>query len=249
MEEEILTKHAEKVFSPLRNLYHYAEIGRLLKGIIHNLNGSLQLLNMHMEVLERLIKKEKINPSIIPQLGKCMEHLDHLKSFSEILMSRGTENKENDPKPILLNQLLEEELHFFRNNLFFKHHVKIEKFFKPRLPTLYGNPNDFKQVFSNIIQNSIEALENSNRKEMTLVTEHDNHHIKIVFQDTGCGISEKIRPHLFKPFVTTKPDNHLGLGLFIAQKLLDRYGGTIEPASNKELTTFSVIVPLNIQNR
>lgn len=242
MEKENFCVDLIKFFNPIRNTHRSAILGELVQGIVHNLNGSLQLLNLNFGFLEKMIKQEKCSPSIIIQLEKCMDCIDKLRGFIEILTEK--EDQEKDLKFIQINDLLEEQLVFFQNNLFFKHQVKVNKRLSRRIQSVYGHPHDFRQVFSNLIQNSIEALENSPVKEMALITESQDSYISVTIEDTGVGISEKVRPHLFKPFVTTKQEKHLGLGLFIVRRILDHYGGSIRFNSQKKGTSFFISIPL-----
>ena len=87
-------------------------------------------------------------------------------------------------------------------------------------------------------------MEDAPDKELTLVTENNGHYIRFMVKDTGCGISEEIRPHFFKPFFTTKGEKHYGLGLFISRELLAPYGAIFNFTSRKGETTFSVNFPL-----
>jgi C4-dicarboxylate-specific signal transduction histidine kinase len=103
---------------------------------------------------------------------------------------------------------------------------------------------DFSQGFFNLIQNAIEAMENSGRKELTLITEKKDDQIKVVIKDTGCGFSEDMKPNLFKPFFTTKGGKHPGLGLFVSREILSRYGASFVYSSQKGETLFEIRFPV-----
>ncbi len=240
-----LDRDLNNLLPALKNFYYYKALGNMMHGIIHNLNGSLQLLTMNMEILEMAFKREKLSPSILPYFEKCMEHIDKIRNSLDIIFPGGENEKEANPKQIHLNELLEEQLQFFQNNLFFKHQIKVTKVFKPRLPSIMGYLFDFRIAITNLIQNSIEALEESSVKELTITTKTENEHIQLDIKDTGCGISEDIMPYIFKPFFTTKPESHLGLGLYISKSILQPYGIKIQCNSEKEETVFSLKIPFN----
>jgi signal transduction histidine kinase len=244
MEKKILKDFIEKNFPIIKNLYRNASIGNYLHGIVHNLNGSLQIITMQIEMLEMILEKEKNFPSALPQLKKSMDQVEILKNALEILVRKSEIEYDKGPKPIRVNEILEEQIHFFQNNLFFKHNVKINKIFKSRIPNLQGHPFDFSEAISNFIQNSIEALEKSPEKELTFITDRIDTHIRITVKDTGCGIREEIQSKIFEPFFTTKPESHLGLGLFIARKLLKRYQTSIQFSSKEGETIFSLSIPI-----
>ena len=236
----------EKLLTAFIDRYRYSNLGTLVKGIIHNLNGSIQILSMQMELLQRMLTKEgkKIPPGVQNQMEQCLEQIDNFKAMVEILIQKGVHEDQDTPQLIQLNDLLEEELSLLKHNLFFKHQVRVQKLFSYSLPPLRGYHMDFSQGFFNLIQNAIEAMENSGRKELTLITEKKDDQIKVVIKDTGCGFSEDMKPNLFKPFFTTKGGKHPGLGLFVSREILSRYGASFVYSSQKGETLFEIRFPV-----
>ena len=103
---------------------------------------------------------------------------------------------------------------------------------------------DFRKleaVFSNIITNSIQAVEDEGRIEVRL--SNTKNEIKIEFEDSGHGIAKSIMPKIFDPLFTTKT-NGTGLGLAICKTIVEQHGGTISAKSNP--TTFTIILPSNL---
>ena len=227
--------------------YRYSELGELVKGIIHNLNGSLQILSMQMELLERMLVREgeKIPPAIPKQMSQCLEQLEKFNGLIKVLIEKGVHDELDTPQLIQLNDLLEGELSLLHHNLFFKHQIKVQKNLAPDLPYLQGYYVDFSQGLLNLIHNAVEAMEESSLKKLTLVTGKKGDQVQIVIKDTGCGISQKIRDHLFQPFFTSKGGKHRGLGLFISRELLARYGASFSFSSKKGETTFTVHFPIS----
>ena len=236
----------EKLLAAFIDRYRYSNLGTLVKGIIHNLNGSIQILSMQMELLQRMLAKEgkKIPPGIQDQMEQCLEQIDSFKAMVEILIQEGAHEDQDTPQLIQVNDLLEEILSILKHNLFFKHQIRVQKRFSHPLPPLKGYHVDFSQGLFNIIQNAIEAMENSSRKELTLITEKDGAQIKVVIKDTGYGFSEDMKPNLFKPFFTNKGGKHPGLGLFISRELLSRYGASFVYSSQKGETVFEISFPV-----
>jgi len=236
----------EKLLSAYIERYRESTLGALIKGIAHNLNGSIQILSMQMELLQRMIAREenKIPAGMPDQMEQCLEQIDKFKALVEILTRKGMHEEQDAPELIQLNDLLEEELSLLRNNLFFKHEVRVQKSFSFPLPALKGYYIDFSQGIFNLIQNALEAMEGSSRKELTLITEKSGRQVKVIIKDTGCGFAEDLKPYLFKPFFTTKGGKHQGLGLFVAQKILGRYGASFQYSSQKGETVFEVTFPL-----
>jgi signal transduction histidine kinase len=99
-------------------------------------------------------------------------------------------------------------------------------------------------ALSNLIQNSLEALEDATRKELTLSTTFRNGFVRLGVSDSGYGISEEVRPRLFEPFFTTKKGGHVGLGLFLARRVLEPYGASFTSVSRPGKTAFGVCFPV-----
>jgi two-component system sensor kinase FixL len=84
-----------------------------------------------------------------------------------------------------------------------------------------------QQVLLNLIRNAIEAMQNSERKELVVKTGlSENGMIEISVADTGCGIDKEIESRLFQPFVTSKPTG-MGVGLSISRRIIEAHGGEL----------------------
>lgn len=90
-----------------------------------------------------------------------------------------------------------------------------------------------QQVLLNLIRNAIEAMQNSERRELILSTNpvQDGAMLMISVADTGAGIAPGIVSQLFQPFVTTKPQG-MGVGLSISRTIVEAHGGRISVESN-----------------
>ncbi len=237
--------HPDKIISAFMDLCRDSTLGVLIKGIIHNLNGTLQILSMQVEMLQRmLIQEEDDIPAIQAKAAQCMEQIDQMKKLVDVLIQKGIHEEEEALREIDLNQLLEEELAVLKHNLFFKHQIRLKKELGSSLPPLKGYWVDFSRGILNLIQNAIEAMEGSSRKDLTIVTKNQGKQIQVMIIDTGCGIAEEIKPRLFKPFYSNKGEKHPGLGLFLSRELLARYGASFSYASGKGETTFSIHFPV-----
>jgi two-component system sensor kinase FixL len=89
-----------------------------------------------------------------------------------------------------------------------------------------------QQVLFNLMRNAIEAMQDSERKELLVTTSVPNDDkITVSVADTGSGLSEEITERLFQPFVTTKPAG-MGVGLSIAKRIVEAHGGEMWVESN-----------------
>jgi signal transduction histidine kinase len=237
-----LSPEAQKLLSAFIERYRYSSLGALLKGVIHNLNGSLQILSMQMELLQRMLSKEE--GKVQEQMGKCLGQMDQFREMLDCLIQKGIHDEQDAPQSISLNELLEEELSLLHHNLFFKHQVQLHKDLASPLPLLTGSYGDFSQGVGNLIQNALEAMEGSSHKELTLMTRVQGDRIRLSIKDSGCGIPEELKPRLFQPFLTTKGERHPGLGLYLARQLLGPRGAVFQVSSREGETLFEVSFPL-----
>jgi len=104
---------------------------------------------------------------------------------------------------------------------------------------LIGNASALRQVFFNLIQNSIQAAKGTGK--LNIVLESSNGGIAITLQDDGPGLNEAVLAHLFEPFFTTRQEG-TGLGLAIVKKIIEQHGGEIV-AGNNAGAEFKIFLP------
>ncbi|NIK87266.1 two-component system sensor kinase FixL [Rhizomicrobium palustre] len=106
-------------------------------------------------------------------------------------------------------------------------HFKAE----PALPPVMVDRVQIQQVLVNLLRNAVEAMSQSEKRELTLaVTRLANGRVEVTVKDSGHGIADDIARQLFKPFVTTK-EHGMGIGLAISKSIIEAHGGelTAEP--------------------
>jgi two-component system, LuxR family, sensor kinase FixL len=100
------------------------------------------------------------------------------------------------------------------------------------LPPVLLDKIQIQQVITNLIRNSIDALEGVTRREIVISTGRaGDHAVEIAIADTGSGLAHEIIDRLFHPFVTTKPSG-LGIGLSICRSIVDGHGGRLWASDN-----------------
>nr|WP_227320116.1 ATP-binding protein [Acidisoma silvae] len=139
--------------------------------------------------------------------------------------------------------------------------LRFSESYDPSLPSVWGNRDQLVQVLLNLVKNAADALiaGGAAESEITLITryqhglrlanptsESDNRvelPLLVVVRDNGPGIPEDIRPHLFEPFVSSKPSGQ-GLGLALVAKIIADHGGLIEVESRPGRTEFRLHLPM-----
>lgn len=111
------------------------------------------------------------------------------------------------------------------------------------LPRVHGFAGELNQVWSNLIDNAIDAVADSGRIEVLAQRERQQAVVRII--DNGTGIPAQIRDRIFDPFFTTKPAGlGTGLGLDIVRRLVRHNNGEISVESQPGRTEFRVALPL-----
>jgi len=108
-------------------------------------------------------------------------------------------------------------------------HVRFD--LDPSADLVLADKVQIQQVMLNLMRNAIEAMEGSDRREMTISSERDGDTVSITVADTGSGISEEVASHLFQPFITSKPHG-MGVGLSICRTIVEAHGGLIGAEPN-----------------
>jgi len=152
-----------------------------------------------------------------------------------------------DQAPLLevdVHEGLENTLIIMQHKL--KKGVTVKRDYSPNLPRIEAYASELNQVWTNIIDNAIDAMKG--KGEMLVRTYPRGDSVAIEITDHGPGIPEEIRSRIFEPFFTTKPPGSgTGLGLHISHDIVtNRHRGQLLVESKPGETTFRVILPKKI---
>ncbi|MDY6782991.1 MAG: AAA family ATPase [Cyanobacteriota bacterium] len=125
---------------------------------------------------------------------------------------------------------------------YFKQGVEVRRNYDEDLPCILGYSEELNQVWTNLIHNAIQAMDN--RGSLTVEAVEETNFVKVNVIDSGKGISSDIKDKVFLPFFTTKPPGEgSGLGLDVVKKVVEKHGGRIEFESQPGRTVFTVFLP------
>ena len=113
--------------------------------------------------------------------------------------------------------------------------------YDPSLPNINGNEEQLIQLFVNLLKNSVEAIDEIDGIiKISSRYQHGKLPVKVFIEDSGVGISDKLKENIFDPFVTNKI-NGKGLGLSISAKIIQNHFGSIEFDTINNRTIFTVM--------
>ncbi len=206
----------------------------LAAGVAHELGNPLNSLTIHLQLVERKLKKlkqSKENDSLAESVRICRDEVARLDgiiaNFLEAIRPRPPDLAETD-----LTELLAEVLRFQHRELADRG-VEVEAE-TAHLPLVLADRNQIKQVFFNLAKNAMEAMRPGGK--LKIKSRADDDSVYLLFADSGSGIKQEDLVRLFQPYHTTKAGGH-GLGLMIAQRIMRDHGGQIGLESKEGVGT------------
>jgi len=234
----------ELAFRELQHSHKLSSIGRLAAGVAHEVNNPLAIINEKAGLIQDLIKfspdfaqKEKFSTlvrSILQSVSRCRTITHRLLGFAKRM--------EIEVENLDLNELMQEVLGFLEREALYRN-IDITVNLAKDLPRIDSDRGQLQQVFLNILNNAVAAVEDEGRIAIT-TWEKDADTVAASVEDDGCGMSEETCRYIFEPFFTTKKEKGTGLGLSITYGIVQKLGGDIEVKSTENQgTKFIIYLP------
>lgn len=127
-----------------------------------------------------------------------------------------------------------------------KGNIELKENYDLTLPQVSALVGELNQVWTNLIDNALDAMEVNTKGELEIKTQRDNEFVKVSISDNGPGIPEDIRQKIFDPFFTTKEiGKGTGLGLDVVMRIVKQHRGSVKANSTPGRTEFIVCFPIN----
>lgn len=233
------TTEQHKMRARLERSEQLALIGIFASALAHEVKNPLNSINLQLTLIERRISKTnaEIKDEAVSLIDIVRKEISRLNKLTEDFLDLSKVSRKNFTESDI-NRVLEETLKLIEVEAKDKGVIINENYTK--LPLIPMDSGRIKQVFLNIIANSLEAMPKGGNLDVNTVLGDECVIVKI--SDTGIGIKDN--KHIFDIFYSTKEDG-TGLGLSIAQKIIEEHGGKISFESlSWKGTTFKIVIPV-----
>ncbi|PXF57669.1 MAG: hypothetical protein C4B58_09280 [Deltaproteobacteria bacterium] len=243
----------------LYSCFQNSKIGHLAKGIVHNLNGPIQILSMHIEMLKMDIAKDlKATESIlalslpdtaanqlkeladnlqkrVERFSQMEEALSRMENMVNVITNRSQEGG-NMQRPLILNQVLEEEVDFWNADLFFKHQVE-KQLALPTMPSLIViNEAYLRDLIDGLLDACIKQMRETEKRDLKITLgKKDKATWSLEFEHTGNAFPSdwdqdvsRYSPESNENTQKTSDYLFLILALNLAKVRAEQIGGTLE---------------------
>jgi signal transduction histidine kinase len=234
-----LKKQMQELKSAQEQLVQAAKlvaIGELASNVAHEINNPLTTVLGYAE----LMREER-------DLGGIMKDVDVIEK--ETLRAREivrqllefSRKRSLNVREVDINRIMEEVINLtnIRRERNMDVHVNLGE-----IPLIQGDENQLKQVFINIINNALFAMNGKGNINITTGTNGDR--VSAEISDTGSGIAREHLPRIFEPFFSTKKEKGTGIGLSVSYKIIQSHNGHIDVQSEQGAgSTFRVVLPID----
>ncbi|WMM25356.1 transporter substrate-binding domain-containing protein [Tissierella sp. MB52-C2] len=205
-------------------------LGKLSASIAHELRNPLTSIKAFVDLIPLKYEDERFRDELIKVVPNEVKRLD------ELVSSLLDYSKPKSPKPskIILDNILSEILTLLKQKIREKN---IQIFTKSTDICFYADIPQMKQILINIILNSIDAIEDNGKIEISGSVENSKAVIKI--KDNGIGVPDEMLNKLFDPFITSKKTGY-GIGLSVTHRLVNENNGEIK--LNSELSKGTEVI-------
>jgi len=233
-ERQEVEARLQELQSELVHISRLTALGEMASALAHELNQPLSAIANYLKGSRRLLQDRTDEQSAMVReaMDKAAEQslragdiIRRLRDF----VARGETERRIESLKKLLEEASALALVGTRDR-----GVRVVYRFDPGLDLVLVDKVQIQQVILNLVRNAIEAMEQSDRRELTIATERDPDGMAAVkVSDTGTGISPDVASQLFQPFITTKPHG-LGVGLSISRTIVESHGGRITVGPNPQ---------------
>ena len=211
-------------------------VSSLVGMLSHEIKNPLSGIKGASQIIQKRINFKGKDLNLIKLINNETERIKKLLNSLENF----TDDRPIKKKSTNLNQVIrnsKESVEIINN----KRNINFVENYDPSLPNINGNENQLTQLFVNLLNNAVEAINDVNGIiKISTRYQLGKLPIKVFIEDSGIGIPNELKENIFDPFVTNKI-NGKGLGLSICAKIIQNHSGTIEFDTINNKTIFTVM--------
>jgi two-component system NtrC family sensor kinase len=226
-----------------------AALGKMAAGVAHEINNPLAVIREKAGWMKDLLAEEEISRSenikqFEDAISKIESHVDRAKKVTHRLLGFAR-RVEPMREQVDVNKALSDTIELLGNESLYRN-IDIELDAQPDLPTIKSEFSQLQQVFLNVIDNAIDAIDKDGKIKVKTSFLPTNGEVLIEIADNGPGIAKEHLGKIFDPFFTTKEiGKGTGLGLSIVYSIVQKLGGRITVASEVgKGTSFTICFPV-----
>lgn len=235
--QESLANENDRLRQEVARAEKLRAVATLAAGMAHEIKNPLSSIKTFAEYLPQKYD----DPAYREKFAKIMsQEVDKMNSLVQRLLefARPTQPR---LQSVRLSGVVKETLDFLQGTLLQKQ-IQVDTHFAETDEVL-ADPAQLKQVFLNLLLNSVDAIEPPG--SVSVSTGQENGHLEVTVTDTGRGIPKKDLPHVFDPFFTTKSGG-TGLGLSVVHSIVREHGGHVRVESETGRgTSVTITLPTN----
>lgn len=211
---------------------HLASIGTMASGLAHEIRNPLHAMNLHLEATRDEL--ESPGPETPEMARRAITNVQRqitslntiLSNFMNFALPGKLEKEALRLGPVIgeVSNLL--SLEFDARSITFHRNV-------PEDIWIHADPTAVRQVLTNVVLNAAQAVENSDKREVTLAARNEGGRCVITVEDTGTGLPEGKEEAIFDVFVSTRRGGS-GFGLPIARRIMEEHNGSITAHNRRE---------------
>lgn len=212
----------EETQSRLARLYCYLQVGRCLSGVSHDLNNLLGAILAYAELI-------KMGSQLDGESARMLQDImDGVKKCSNLVnnLTLVTRRERPNASVVNLSQLVSQALDVRRHDLRLKR-IAVETRFDEGLSKVVVNVPKIEQALICLLSNAIEQLEKTEPRQMRVGIHGVNGFVEIDIWNSAPSVPDEEHEAIFQPFYTTKAEDHLGLGLYLAREIARLHKGDL----------------------